>query len=163
MNLNIVLFSFLSFILSRCVLKISLPYLIKNVIDNPNHRSSHKLPKPSGGGLSFVISGVVMSLFNGNFLPMFCMPLAFIGFMDDLIGLTRILRFSTQLITVSLIVYDAQFMDNFRELEKTTYFLLLILLIIIGIAMINFINFMDGVDGLVAGSMTLIFLFVLLI
>ena len=158
MTLNIILFSFSSFILSWCLLKISLPYLIKNVIDKPNHRSSHELPKPSGGGLSFVISGVVMSLFNGNFLPMICMPLAFIGFMDDLIGLTRILRFSTQLFTVSLIVYDAQFMDNFRELEKPTYFLLLILLIIIGIAIVNFINFMDGVDGLVAGSMILIFL-----
>ena len=158
MTLNSVLFSFLSFILSWCLLKISLPYLIKNVIDKPNQRSSHELPKPSGGGLSFVISVVVMSLFNGNFIPMICGPLAFVGFLDDLMGLTRIFRFSTQLITVSLIVYDAQFMDNFRELEKSVYFLFLILLIIIGIAIVNFINFMDGVDGLVAGSMILIFL-----
>ena len=59
------------------------------------------MPKPSGGGLSFVISGVVMSLFTGNFLPMICMPLAFLGFIDDLIGLTRFVRFFTQLKTTT--------------------------------------------------------------
>ena len=51
----------------------------------------------------------------------------------------------------------AQFMDNFRELDKFSYFLL-IFLMIIGIAIVNFINFMDGIDGLIAGSMILIFL-----
>ena len=101
MTLYILLFSFSSFILSWCLLKISIPYLIKNVIDKPNHRSSHEFPKPTGGGLSFVISGIIMSIFTGNVLPMICMPLAFVGFMDDLISLSRTLRFSTQLITIS--------------------------------------------------------------
>ena len=80
MTLNIILFTFSSFILSWCLLKKVFPYLIKNVIDKPNHRSSHEFPKPSGGGLSFVISVVIMSIFTGNVLPMICLPLAFVGF-----------------------------------------------------------------------------------
>ena len=157
MTLYILILTFSSFILSWCLLKISIPYLIKNVIDKPNHRSSHKVPKPTGGGISFVISGVIMSIFTGNFLPIFCLPLAFVGFIDDLISLKRSIRFSTQLITVTLIIYESQFMEKFGELDRFIYFILFILLIIIGVAIVNFINFMDGIDGLVAGSMILIF------
>ena len=121
MSLYILLFTFLSFLFSLWLLKITIPYLIKNLIDKPNHRSSHELPKPSGGGLSFVISVVVMSLFNGNFIPMICGPLAFVGFLDDLMGLTRIFRFSTQLITVSLIILGAAIYDYFYDVCEFGY------------------------------------------
>ena len=157
MTTYIVLFTFSSFILSWFLLKIIVPYLTKNVIDKPIHRSSHEFPKPSGGGLSFVISGVVISIFTGNVLPILCLPLAIVGFIDDLINLKRSIRLSTQLMTITLIIYQSQFMDNFGELNKFVYYVFLVLLIIFGTAIVNFINFMDGVDGLIAGSMILIF------
>ena len=158
MVLNILLFTFSSFIFSWLLIKITIPYLIKNVIDKPNDRSSHEFPKPSGGGISFVIPGVIMSAFAGNILPILCLPLALLGFIDDLISLSRTIRFSAQLITITLIIYESKFMDNFGQLDKLSYYVFFILLIIIGIAIVNFINFMDGIDGLITGSMMLIFL-----
>ena len=157
MNLYLLLLIFLSFLLSWGLLKLIMPYLINNVIDEPNQRSSHEIPKPSAGGLSFVISSVIISIIKGNFLPIICLPLALVGFVDDLRNLKRSIRFSAQLITVLLIIHESQFFDNFGELGKLSNIILILLLILIGVAIINLINFMDGLDGLVAGSMILIF------
>ena len=160
MSLYILLFTFSSFLLSWCLLKISIPYLIKNAIDKPNYRSSHESPKPTGGGLSFVISSAIMSIFTGNILPILCMPLAVVGFVDDFKSLSRTIRFSIQLITIALIIYESQFMNNFGELDKFAYFTLLMFLIIIGIAIVNFINFMDGLDGLLTSCMIIVLSFI---
>ena len=121
MSLNLLLLTFLSFLFSFGLLKMIVPYLIKNVIDKPNQRSSHKSPKPSAGGLSFVISGVVISIFAGNFFPITCLPLALVGFIDDLTNLKRSFRFSAQIITVLLIIFSSKFIDNFGEV-KSIYF-----------------------------------------
>ncbi|MBR8657348.1 glycosyl transferase, partial [Achromobacter sp. Marseille-Q0513] len=39
--------------------------LARNVMDVPNARSSHKIPTPRGGGISFVITFVAGMLFLG--------------------------------------------------------------------------------------------------
>ena len=109
MSLYILLFTFLSFLFSLWLLKITIPYLIKNLIDKPNHRSSHESPKPTGGGLSFVISGIIFSIFTDNVLPILCLPLAFVGFLDDFKTLSRTIRFSTQLITITIIIYESAY------------------------------------------------------
>lgn len=41
----------------------------KNIMDNPNERSSHTVPTPRGGGLAFVItwfSDFAYKLYNNN-------------------------------------------------------------------------------------------------
>ena len=157
MSLNLILLTFLSFLFSWSLLKIIIPYLSKNVIDKPNQRSSHEYPKPSAGGLSFVISSAIISIMTGFYLPLICLPLSLVGFVDDFRNLKRSVRFFAQLVTVLILIYESQFIDNFGELGRFFYIILLILLIIIGVAIINFINFMDGIDGLVAGSMIIIF------
>ena len=157
MSLYLLLLTFSSFLLTCFLLKMIIPILIRNVLDNPNHRSSHQLPKPTAGGISFVISGTIISILNGNFLPIICLPLAFVGFIDDLKNLKISIRFFVQVITVILIIYESQFIHDFGELEKYFILILFILLLIIGTTIINLINFMDGIDGLVSGSMVLIF------
>ena len=93
-----------------------IPYLSKNVIDKPNQRSSHEYPKPSAGGLSFVISGILFSILKGYYLPLICLPLSLVGFVDDLRNLKRSIRFFAQLVTVLMIIYESKFIDNFDEL-----------------------------------------------
>ena len=157
MSLFLLLLIFLSFLFSWVLLKMIMPYLKINVVDKPNERSSHIFPKPSAGGISFVVSGTIIFSLTGNFLPIICLPLALVGFIDDFVNLKRSIRFSAQLITVLLIINESQFIGNFGELGRLPYIMLFLLLIITGVAIINLINFMDGIDGLVAGSMILIF------
>ena len=54
-TLNILLTFILSIFLSWYLLKLLIPFLNKFFIDKPNKRSSHLLPKPSAGGISFVL------------------------------------------------------------------------------------------------------------
>ena len=157
MSLFLLLLIFLSFLFSWVLLKMIMPVLKINVVDKPNERSSHIFPKPSAGGISFVVTGTIIFSLTGNFLPIICLPLALVGFIDDFVNLKRPIRFSAQLITVLLIINESQFIGNFGELGRFSYITLFLLLTITGVAIINLINFMDGIDGLVAGSMILIF------
>ena len=119
MSLNLILLTFLSFLFSWGLLKTIIPYLLKNAIDKPNQRSSHDYPKPSAGGLSFVISSVIISIFKGYYLPLICLPLSLVGFVDDFRNLKRSVRFFAQLVTVLMIIYESQFIDNFGEFGKS--------------------------------------------
>ena len=82
----------ISFLLSIFLLKILTPFLTKYLIDKPNNRSSHLTPKPRGGGIVFVITSILGSIYflfrygySINYtLAFFCIPLAFIGLADDI-------------------------------------------------------------------------------
>ena len=118
MSLFLLLLIFLSFLFSWVLLKMIMPYLKINVVDKPNERSSHICPKPSAGGISFVVSGTIIFSLTGNFLPIICLPLALVGLIDDFINLKRTIRFSAQLFTVLLIINKSQFIGNFGELGR---------------------------------------------
>ena len=124
-------------------------FLRMKILDKPNKRSSHNIPTPSGGGISFVLLGSLGNLLIGNLIPIFCLPLAYIGFMDDLKGIPAALRYFFQVITVlSLILFG-----SFEEIASIyfsglTYALLFIFVLILGTGIINFCNFIDGIDGL---------------
>ena len=67
-NINYNLFAciFFSAIISYFLTKFSLPFFESYFIDNPNYRSSHKIPTPKGGGIIFVLVGSFFSLILGN-------------------------------------------------------------------------------------------------
>ena len=95
--------------------------------------------------------GTIGSLYYKSYLPLFCLPLAITGLIDDRYNISIKYRFFIQIITALLLI-------NLSPLEIDTNILALdyflkILLIISLIAIINFVNFMDGIDGLVTGSM----------
>lgn len=144
-NQPVVLFVFAA-ILSCFLTRILIPILEKQFIDTPNHRSSHAKPTPRGGGLVFVITGSLLHLQMvtgpSRWVPIVCLPLALISFVDDFRSLPAISRYLVQMSTAfGLIALSGKF----SSLE------LIVLLVIIITAIINFTNFMDGLDGLVAG------------
>ena len=75
-NLNLLVISFLSFISSILLLYFLKPKLKKYFLTKPNLRSSHDLPKPSGGGIVFVLIYCIGSLFYGDKTPLIYLPLS---------------------------------------------------------------------------------------
>ena len=153
-----------SFIFCNILIFFLLPILRLRFLDIPNCRSSHSLPTPRGGGLVFVfitIIASIISLFNSSqfllspsyFLlaPLFCLPLAIVGFIDDLFSLPSRLRFIVQSFTSLVVVFTSPLL-NFSPSSVLLFCLALVLFV----AVVNFVNFLDGLDGLVAGCMSVV-------
>ena len=147
-----ILIFFINILLSYFLLKITLPFFGKFFLDIPNKRSLHKKTVFRAGGIIFVILSVIVSTFRGYYLPIFCLPLAIIGLIDDKINLSNSIRYLVQLATVICLIFNI-FPSIHLNLFTLTF------LIFFGTATINFINFMDGSDGLVAGCLSLALLF----
>ncbi|MCT0229506.1 glycosyltransferase family 4 protein [Synechococcus sp. CS-1324] len=146
----------LSATLSWLLLAGLLPVLRQRLLDQPNARSSHRLPTPRGGGVAFVAVSCLMGLILGLtgsaswlvWLPLICAPLAITGFLDDRHDLPAALRFGIQALTAIGLISVAAVPLPWWILP----------LVVIGItAVVNFVNFMDGLDGLVAGCLAVVF------
>jgi len=127
------------------------PQLRRRLLDQPNGRSSHRLPTPRGGGLAFVLVGSAAVAFLGGWLPVVCLPLALVGFLDDRHNLPAALRYGVQIATALVLLLISPWH------LPSIGFLPYLLLLIAATAVINFTNFMDGLDGLVAGCMAVLF------
>ena len=145
----------LSFFFSFIILIFSLNFLKKNFADIPNSRSSHDIIKPNGGGFIFVLSSLISSIINSNYLFLLNFPLSIISLIDDKFNLSRKVRLSFHLLTAfSLMIYLIP-QDYSFFLPRVFIFPILLLL---GTSIINFSNFMDGIDGLVGGCYFIIFI-----
>ncbi len=157
---------FLGSFSSLLILKNGIKFFEKFFLDNPNKRSLHIKPVPSAGGLSFIIPLLLYDLLfyylkNSEVdipLSLFCIPLIFISFLDDLIKVSPKYRYFFQLIT-SILILEFSNISLF-VLSPIFNILILIFLVILMTSVINFTNFMDGSDGLVAGCMFVIFLII---
>jgi UDP-N-acetylmuramyl pentapeptide phosphotransferase/UDP-N-acetylglucosamine-1-phosphate transferase len=141
-------------------MRLLLPLLRRNFPDIPNQRSSHVATKPRGGGILFVVLGVISStIFQLTVkwhvdastrvatLPLVCLTLAVVGLLDDRYDLRAEVRFGVQLATAATLVLIS-------PLDLYGIYLLPIL-VVSATSIINFTNFMDGLDGLVSGCMTI--------
>ena len=157
-----VLAFFLAAIFSWALLRVFMPTLSTRLLDQPSARSSHYQPTPRGGGLAFVlVSSVASSLACLVMLhtpspplplvaaPLLALPLALVGFLDDLYSLQATLRYSVQFATALCVTLLSPLVGR-----PFGFLALLVLMSIAITALINFTNFMDGLDGLVAGCMT---------
>ena len=148
-----------SFIFTILFLKKLIPILTKSIPAFPNERGMHSFTKASSGGLSFILIYLILAIYQGFYLPLFSIPMAIIGIIDDRYDISRIFRVFSQIITITFLII---FLNNdtssvaylFTQAGLWGYLFLLLL----GTSIINFINFMDGIDGLVCGSMIIIFL-----
>lgn len=142
-------------VLSICLTGLFRRYALKKeLMDHPNHRSSHSEPTPRGGGIVFVL------LFLGAFLlacefkvipsymfKVFALPaavIAVLGYCDDVKGLSAKLRLAIQVAAAVIFLYSIQLSGiGFGAIQ---------LLMIIGAIVwsTNLYNFMDGTDGLAA-------------
>lgn len=134
--------------------------LRKGVMDIPNHRSSHSVPTPRGGGLSFVILFNLFVLIysvvervSPDMVVGFAsagIVIALVGWLDDREGLSARLRALVHIIAAAWAVF---WIGGLPEIKIGFCTLRLgfvgSVLAVVGIVwLINLYNFMDGIDGL---------------
>lgn len=153
--------------LSWWLLSLTLPALRRRLLDQPNQRSSHRVPTPRGGGFAFVLIGslapLVLSAVDpirfaaspALLLPLLCTPLAFVGFLDDRHNLPTPLRYGVQVGTALALIGLIRPWVFAPGGSPWVPWLAVPLLAVAVTAVINFINFMDGLDGLVATCLAL--------
>ncbi|MFA6086665.1 UDP-GlcNAc--UDP-phosphate GlcNAc-1-phosphate transferase [Mucilaginibacter sp.] len=114
-----------------------------NIIDHPNHRSSHTKVTIRGGGIIFsmalLLSPVYLGWHYGYFLIGLFLVSA-ISFIDDIKTIGNGIRISVHLIAVILLFYQL----NMYSLPL--YWVVIGFVVVIGT--INAINFMDGINGI---------------
>jgi len=128
-----------------------------NIMDTPNHRSSHKTPTIRGGGILFYIAVVTFFLSSGFSYPYFFIGIslvALISFLDDLFMLPSKTRMIVQFLAVLLCIYEVGLLNEY---------VLLLPLLIAGVTFLNVYNFMDGINGITGlySILTLSFLLII--
>lgn len=153
--LIIILISFLTTYLSR---KIAIN---KSILDIPTERSSHTIATPKGGGFAILIAWLIGLVYfflinkipTNLFIALICgIPLAIVGLLDDIIGLSPKIRLIFQFFTVLTGLY---FLGGIEKIDFGFFILeniwLLSILGVLGmIWFINLFNFLDGIDGYAA-------------
>ena len=137
--LFIFVFTFTLFVLELLYFRIAEHY---NIVDKPNHRSSHKSITIRGGGIIFPVSLIVWFILSG-FQHLFFISglllISSVSFLDDIFTLKSGLRSVFQSIAVALLLYAMPFSLDW-------YYYVLIFVAVKGT--INAYNFMDGINGI---------------
>lgn len=113
-----------------------------NIIDKPNHRSSHTTVTLRGGGIIFPVAVVVAFIMGYvSVLVLTAVVLvSIVSFIDDIYPLPTLPRFLSHLIAVLLLLFDL----NLFGIE----FWIIPISIVLLIGWINAFNFMDGINGI---------------
>ena len=149
-------------VVSFCIVGFGIPILrrvlvLNGVYDNPNVRSSHTIPTPTGGGIVVIFSigiGMLTLFWNDVLLPnglivtlVIACGLALVSWIDDLWGSSALLRLIYQIIAIAGILYLHPEIANdaFSFLPEWSAFLIVA---VAWIWFVNLYNFMDGIDGM---------------
>jgi len=138
--MHYIIILFILFALELLYFKIADRY---NIIDKPNHRSSHTSITLRGGGIIFPVAMLIACIL-GNASIAFTVAVVLVGlvsFIDDIKPLHQLPRVGSHLIAVTLILYDL------HMLNPELMFLIPIVFILT-IGWINAFNFMDGINGI---------------
>lgn len=134
------------------------------LIDSPNHRSSHVIPTPSGGGIGTVVAGTLVgvyflavkspSLYLAVVLGISCV-LAAIGLHDDRKPMPARWRLGIQVVLAASLLVVLGGLPEMQRFVNAWFSRTLIyaFLLLVIVWWINLYNFMDGIDGL-AGMQT---------
>lgn len=143
----------------------------KQLMDEPNQRSSHKKSTPSLGGIAFYMIFIFGLYFNNQYdqfdVAMSILPgitlMFFLGLKDDLVALSPRIKLGGQVLACLFVLYHYKFeIESFHgffgifdmPIWVTVPFAMLIML-----AIINAYNLVDGIDGLAASISTVALLF----
>jgi UDP-N-acetylmuramyl pentapeptide phosphotransferase/UDP-N-acetylglucosamine-1-phosphate transferase len=134
-----------------------IPTLLRlQLLDRPNHRSSHVLPTPRGGGLAPVLVLVVAGLLAGWWLGM-ALPaglallaalLAALSFADDRGSLTVGLRLASHCMAAAIGLVLITLAMPMPGLPLPLLAACIGGLLVGWVWFINLFNFMDGIDGI---------------
>ena len=130
------------------------------LVAQPNARSSHQAPTPTGGGLGIVVGGSIGGLamvFTGRpemlLVVVLSLLMAAVGFVDDRRPLPVSIRLPLQLAftgtMVTLVPAPALMAAIGIDLP---WLLFLAGLVVAAVYWLNIFNFMDGIDGLAASQ-----------
>jgi UDP-N-acetylmuramyl pentapeptide phosphotransferase/UDP-N-acetylglucosamine-1-phosphate transferase len=127
------------FILELLYFKIADRY---NIIDKPNHRSSHSSITLRGGGIIFPIAMLIAFVlgYSSWAVTLAVVLVAAVSFIDDIKPLSQLPRFGSHVVAFLLVAYD---LNLFAE---PLWILPLVLVLLIG--WMNAFNFMDGINGI---------------
>jgi UDP-N-acetylmuramyl pentapeptide phosphotransferase/UDP-N-acetylglucosamine-1-phosphate transferase len=164
---NILFVAFFIAVLIFSVSYILIPKLIgvirfKNLMDNPNGRSSHLEQTPTLGGVAFYMS-LILGLFFIRFwdeddigysLIVGISILFFIGLKDDLMILSAKTKTIAQIVAISFLVVKPCFqtlsLHDLFGFQEIPWALGILLIYFIFFYVINAYNLIDGIDGLAA-------------
>lgn len=141
----------------------------KQLMDQPNERSSHGFATPNLGGVSFYIAIMLAFYFIAPFddsktiislIPGLTI-LFILGLKDDLVVLSPITKLIGQLLAALFLVFHFRFsiesLHGFMGIEDLSAYAATPIAIFIMIAVMNAINLIDGIDGLAATVSFIIF------
>lgn len=159
MSLNEVLVACGAFCISLCVAEV----LRRNaktlrLVQNPNERSSHAVPTPSGGGVGIALAGTAAGLFysHGTYLwwaLLLSAATACIGLADDRFDLSSKIRIVLHFLVVgALLLVGSELPSIVTPVGSFSGGVLYAVVLVAGVWWINLFNFMDGIDGLAAGE-----------
>lgn len=118
-----------------------------NIVDKPNHRSSHTRVTIRGGGvvfplavLAWYIKGLILGESVSLLLLLAVLCIAIISFIDDIHTITPLPRLAVHVAAVSLVLLYSGF-ENY-----SIFYWVLAYILFIG--WINAFNFMDGINGI---------------
>ncbi|RZS99287.1 UDP-N-acetylmuramyl pentapeptide phosphotransferase/UDP-N-acetylglucosamine-1-phosphate transferase [Aquimarina brevivitae] len=133
----------------------------KNLMDNPNVRSSHVKKTPTLGGVSFfytlIFALFFLKILDGSFTEaIYFIPgltiLFIVGLKDDLVVLSPLTKLVAQLAAVSFILSHQSFqigsLNGFLGIYDIPIFLYYVAGAFIMLTIINAYNLIDGIDGL---------------
>lgn len=115
-----------------------------NIVDKPNTRSSHNSVVLRGGGILFLISLWLWSLYFGFEYPWFIAAVtlaAGISFIDDIRSLPDSVRLVVQFTAMIMMFYQIGILH-------WNMWWIIIIALIISVGASNIINFMDGINGI---------------
>ena len=123
------------------------------IIDKPNHRSSHIHTTVRGGGILFPLAVIFWWLafdFHHTWMIIGIVWVATISLLDDIYTISSKIRFAIQFLALTMAFYD---LGVFTQIN----WIALPVLYFICLAVINGVNFMDGING-ITGVYGLVFL-----
>lgn len=141
----------------------------KQLLEQPNERSSHQLATPNLGGVAFYIAIMLAFYFVAPFdetntiislIP--GLTIIFIlGLKDDLVVLSPLTKLFGQIIAAIFLVFHYRFsiesLHGFMGIEDMNAYVATPIAVFIMIAVMNAINLIDGIDGLAATVSFIIF------
>lgn len=140
--MGFVLYAFILLVVLQGYFRVADRY---NIIDKPNHRSSHTRVTIRGGGIVFAAAALLWFLLNGFSHPWHIgamLLMASVSFLDDLMTLSRRIRIVVHFTAVSLLFWQSGVWG--------LPWYAVILAYILTIGWINAFNFMDGINGITA-------------
>jgi UDP-GlcNAc:undecaprenyl-phosphate/decaprenyl-phosphate GlcNAc-1-phosphate transferase len=150
---------FITLVILPSIVEIS---VVRSLVAVPNSRTSHKKPVPVLGGLGIFIGFIISCLIFLSFssFPRFQYLFAgliiifFLGFKDDVVGLSPMKKFLGQVMAALIIIEFGQIritdLHGFLGIHQINYTASLILSLITMVGVTNCFNLMDGIDGLSA-------------